>query len=70
MVHYAAQRILELSGAGGFARVYRAHFEDVGRDVALKILMPQSSDPQTMYPHELVERFHREARAVAHRHVD
>ncbi len=59
-------RILELSGAGGFARVYRARFEDVGRDVALKVLVPQSGDPAQMYPEELVTRFHREARAVSH----
>ena len=57
-------RIVDMIGAGGFARVYRASFEDVGRDVAIKILVPQFSGPNP-YPDELVQRFHREARAVA-----
>lgn len=58
-------RVTDIIGAGGFARVYRATFEDVGREVALKILVPQNDDPARMYPTELVERFHREARAVS-----
>lgn len=58
-------RVVRLIGAGGFARVFHARFEDVARDVALKVLVPESSNPATMYPEELVQRFLREARAVS-----
>jgi serine/threonine-protein kinase len=49
-------------GRGGMARVYLA--EDLKHDrlVALKVLRPELSEP------ELVERFHREIRAVARLH--
>ena len=57
-------RIGQPLGAGGFARVYRARFEDVGRDVAIKVLAPQIPPPH-LYSEELVQRFHREARAVS-----
>ena len=61
----SAYRVITIIGAGGFARVYRARFEDVARDVALKVLVPQSAEPGRMYPEDLVQRFQREARAVS-----
>lgn len=59
--------ILELIGCGGIGRVYKARDPMVDRIVALKILSPEHSrDP------EWVERFTREARALArlnHPHI-
>ncbi len=52
--------IVSSLGAGGMGEVYRAHDPRLGRDVALKILPAAlSSDPESL------ERFTREARAVA-----
>ncbi|MEP7357064.1 MAG: protein kinase [Anaerolineales bacterium] len=53
-------RVLEPLGAGGMARVYRAHHAQLDRDVAIKVLRSDlAGDP------EFLARFHREARAVA-----
>jgi eukaryotic-like serine/threonine-protein kinase len=53
-------RIAGELGAGGMATVHRAHDERLGRDVAVKVLLPNhASDPA------LAERFHREAHALA-----
>jgi hypothetical protein len=53
-------RVLAPLGAGGMARVYRAHHAQLDRYVALKVLRSDLvGDP------EFLARFHREARAVA-----
>lgn len=53
-------RLLESLGAGGMGEVYRAADSRLNRQVALKILSPEHA----RRPHSL-ERFRREARAVA-----
>src|SRR5204863_4001910 len=52
--------LLELVGAGGMSSVYKAHDRLLERNVALKVLHPHYVEDQ-----EYVERFRREARAVA-----
>jgi serine/threonine-protein kinase len=57
----------ELVGTGGMSSVYRAHDQLLERHVALKVLHPHYADDS-----EYVERFRREARAVAklsHPHI-
>jgi serine/threonine-protein kinase len=50
----------ELVGSGGMSSVFRAHDLQLDRSVAIKILLPRYVDDE-----EYVERFRREARAVA-----
>jgi len=53
-------RIVAPIGAGGMGEVYRAHDEQLGRDVAIKVLpVDFAADP------ERLKRFEREARATA-----
>jgi eukaryotic-like serine/threonine-protein kinase len=57
LAHY---RITAVIGIGGMGQVYRATDMKLGRDIALKVLPPEtSSDPARL------ERFQREARALA-----
>jgi serine/threonine protein kinase len=52
--------LVEVVGTGGMSSVYKAHDRLLERNVALKILHPHYGDDE-----EYVERFRREARAVA-----
>lgn len=64
VAHY---RITGAIGAGGMGQVYRATDTRLHREVALKVLPPEMAASR-----ELIERFQREARAVAalnHPHV-
>jgi serine/threonine protein kinase len=62
-VAFGRYRVQQKLGAGGMGAVYLARDESLGRDVAVKVLRPLIAvgDP----PAELVERFRREARAIA-----
>ena len=55
--HY---RVVEKIGAGGMGEVYRARDERLGRDVALKLIRPASSENP-----DHLRRFEQEARAAA-----
>ena len=55
--HY---RVLEQIGAGAMGEVFRARDERLGRDVALKLIRPSSSDNP-----DHLRRFEQEARAAA-----
>jgi predicted Ser/Thr protein kinase len=52
--------LVELVGTGGMSSVFKAHDRLLERNVALKVLHPQYGEDE-----EYVERFRREARAVA-----
>src|ERR1700680_2484284 len=55
--HY---RVLEKIGSGGMGEVFRARDERLGRDVAVKLIRPASSDNP-----DYLRRFEQEARAAA-----
>jgi eukaryotic-like serine/threonine-protein kinase len=52
--------LLELIGKGGMSSVYKAHDRLLDRQIAIKVLHPHFTEDE-----EYVERFRREARAVA-----
>src|SRR6185437_7530725 len=63
--HYS---VLEILGAGGMGEVYRAHDEQLGRDVALKILPAGSLNDESAR-----RQFRREALVLAklnHPHIE
>ncbi len=60
-------RIVNKLGAGGMAEIFRAHQENMGRDVAIKVLKADLDEAP-----EATERFRREARTIAslsHPHI-
>ncbi len=57
---FEALEIRSLIGRGGMGAVYRAHQPSLGRDVALKILLPEIAATEGF-----TDRFLREARALA-----
>jgi tRNA A-37 threonylcarbamoyl transferase component Bud32/cytochrome c-type biogenesis protein CcmH/NrfG len=59
-------RIEEVIGRGGFAAVYRASDERLGRTVAVKVTTFSATNPETR--DEVQKRFRREARAAASLH--
>ncbi len=50
----------ERIGAGGFGEVYRAYQPDIGREVAVKVILPQYANQP-----DFIRRFEAEARIVA-----
>jgi serine/threonine-protein kinase len=50
----------EQIGAGGFGAVYRAHQPIVGREVAIKVILPQFANQP-----DFIRRFEVEAQSVA-----
>jgi serine/threonine-protein kinase len=56
----------EVIGRGGFAAVYRATDQRLGRTVAIKVITQSSSSPEMRA--EMQRRFEREARAIAMLH--
>lgn len=59
-------RVEEVIGRGGFAAVYRATDQRLGRTVAVKVTTFSASNPETR--DEVQKRFRREARAAASLH--
>jgi serine/threonine protein kinase len=56
---FGSYEILSLIGAGGMGEVYRARDQQLNREVAVKVLLNLSTDPQRL------QRFEQEARAAA-----
>jgi Tol biopolymer transport system component len=57
--HVGSYRLVSLLGAGGMGQVFRASDERIGRDVAIKFLLPS-----TVIDPERLRRFEQEARAA------
>src|SRR5215813_4501530 len=65
--HLGQYKVIELWGRGGMATVYEARQTNIERDVAIKVIQADPADTE-----EFVERFNREAKAVAslsHPHI-
>ena len=58
--HLGPYKILSLIGVGGMGEVYKGHDTRLDRIVAIKVLPPHLAERA-----DLLERFEREARAVA-----
>src|SRR5574338_1120253 len=64
---FEGYRIYERIGAGGFGEVYRAYQLSVGRDVAIKVILPRYAN----HP-DFIRRFETEAQLIAsleHAHI-
>jgi predicted ATPase/serine/threonine protein kinase/DNA-binding CsgD family transcriptional regulator len=59
-VAFGRYRLIELIGEGGMGKVYKAHDDTMGRDVAIKVLSPELAQESGYEP-----RFRREASAAA-----
>ena len=62
-----AYELQDMIGEGGFGAVYRAHQQIIGREVAIKIILPQYANRP-----EFIRRFETEAQLVArleHPHI-
>ena len=64
---FKGYEIRELIGSGGFASVYRAYQSEIGREVALKVILPEFANLP-----EFIRRFELEAHVIArleHPHI-
>ena len=57
--HIKGYQLLERIGAGGFGAVYKAHQSTVGREVAMKIILPHYAN----HP-DFIRRFETEAQVI------
>jgi serine/threonine-protein kinase len=58
--HIKGYEVLEMIGVGGFGAVYRAIQPLLGREVAIKVILPEFANSD-----EFIRRFETEAQLVA-----